>query len=124
MNSVGPQRIPEIVWADVVRQKVTLYRTSDNRPVCPVCGRLWAVGGEHAWHDTPQRTAEGLVVVMPSWAICIECGTEFGSDDAPAEGETLEDAWAQLRQRWLERVGRNPTALRQLSENLGLGPME
>ena len=78
---------------------VRLRRTSDGRPICPVCGMVWPAGADPAWEVTGERTPAGVPTVTPSWGICPGCGTEFGLDDEWGPGETLEAAWAALRER-------------------------
>lgn len=109
-----------IYWAEPVKQSIKLRTNLTGQPVCPVCGTAWDVGAEHAWCVTGQVTRDGSAVVVASYSICPVCNTEFGNDDIPSEGETLEQSWAWLRGQWLERVGRTPDILDQLRTNLGL----
>ena len=76
---------------------VRLLRTAGGRPICPVCGMVWATGAESAWVETGERTPAGVAIVTPSWGICPGCWTQFGLDDDPEPGGTLESAWAALR---------------------------
>jgi hypothetical protein len=113
--------IVEEVVADAINGDVVRLRsTSDGRPICPVCGCVWSSGAEHAWDKTGSTIEGGLPVVGPSGGICPCCKTEFGNDDAPDPGETLEMSWAVLRERWLQKTGRNAAALEQVREHLGL----
>ena len=114
-------RLERTYWAEHAKKPLKLVWTPDGQAICPVCGVAWGSGAGHAWVETEQRTAEGLTVVTPSYWICPVCNTEFGNDDMPAEGETLEESWAWLRDRWLERVGRSPDVLERLRKNLGVG---
>jgi hypothetical protein len=110
----------DVYWADLAKCRVSLRSTAEGEPICPVCGAIWAAGAEHAWHLTNETTDDGLVVVMPSWSICMQCETEFGNDDIPEEGQTLDQSWALLRAKWLARSSRTPEALAQLRTNLHL----
>lgn len=116
-----PPRV-EAARAATTGDLVHLRTASDGSPICPVCGCVWPHGAGHAWGGTGEMAAHGLTIVGPSWDTCPCCKTEFGNDDVPDEGETLEQSWAVLRTRWLERVGRAPDVLAQLRHNLELNP--
>lgn len=112
--------VEEVVASAITGDVVRLRRTSDGRPICPVCGCVWRSGAEHAWDKTGSTTEGGLPVVDPSWEMCPCCKTEFGNDDAHGPDETLESSWAFLRERWLEKTGRSAAALEQVRDHLGL----
>jgi hypothetical protein len=86
-------------------EPVRLRRTPDGRPLCPVCDVAWPSGAETAWRATGDRTPAGVLTVVPSWSICPGCSTQFGLDDGYDAGsdESLESAWAALRNRWQRR---------------------
>ena len=97
-----------------------LRTTPDGKPVCPVCGCVWPNGAEAAWSETGEAFPDGVAIVAPSWDICPCCHTEFGNEDVPDHGNSLDHVWAVLRQKWLQHVGRSADALRQVRENLGV----
>jgi hypothetical protein len=107
-------------WADLANCRVVLRTTSAGAPVCPVCGAISPPGSEAAWHDSGQKTRDGMTIVAPSYGVCPTCHTEYGNDDMPAPSQTLDQRWGVLRERWWEQNGRSPVALAQLRENLGL----
>jgi hypothetical protein len=107
----------EVSEAALTGDPVHLRTTPDGSPICPVCGSIFEVGAESAWTKTGEFTARGLPIVRPSWGICPCCHTEFGNDDTPNPGETLEAVWAELRQKWLQQAPNKSDALKQLREN-------
>jgi hypothetical protein len=54
-----------------------------------------------------------------SFDICPNCKTQYGVDDH-SEEHNVTDMWRGLRTEWLDKVGWDADALRQLKENLGL----
>ena len=76
----------------------TLRTTADGRPICPVCDMVGMSGSpEGAREKTGEFDSRGLPTVTPSWDICPGCGTQFGLDDTPEPGESLDEVWAALR---------------------------
>ncbi len=112
--------VEERVVSAFTGETAHLRRTSDGCPICPVCGCVWSPGADHAWDYSGSKTEEGLPLVGPSGGICPCCITEFGNDDVPEPGETLDEVWADLRERWLQKRGRDAAAMEQVRDNLGL----
>jgi hypothetical protein len=74
---------------------------TDKEFTCPVCG--YAGLSEPAWDQG-----------VPSYEICDCCGTEFGYEDAAADGdvpymhERLRENWARAGYPWTSAAGDPP----------------
>lgn len=120
---INDSRLPvveELSAVYLTGEIVRLRWTADGCPICPVCGLVFHAQGEASWRKSGQFTEGGLPIVQPTWGICPDCNTEFGEDDVPARGESLELAWANLRREWLAKVGGNAEVLARIRLHLGL----
>jgi hypothetical protein len=120
MSSSREAVLEEMAASAITGEVVCLRRTSDGRPICPVCGYAWPLGVEHAWVKKDSANGGGWPIAYPSWDICPCSKTQFGDDDAHGPEDTLESTWAFLREQWLQETGRSAAALKQVRDHLGL----
>lgn len=97
---------------------IELRFTRDGLNVCPVCGFI--EGGYPAYSDECYSVDKsgkpfGEPSTCGSCEMCSCCETEYGLDDFPdSKVTTVKGKWEELRQKWLEKVGKTKEVIEQL----------
>jgi rubredoxin len=102
---------------------IQIRETPDGTFVCPVCGFIGEEEPPWWWcqsrQDRNQPWSEEFVAA--SFNTCSCCGTQFGDTDYTDsdEKDAQKKKWEELRDKWLDKMGRSESSLKQL-KNLGL----
>lgn len=107
------------------REIIEIRHAPDGGTICPVCGAL-GYADEPSYAGAPgseEASRTGTPPpAYPSFNICPTCNTQYGVDDYvdALEGVSIPQRWAELRRRWLAKIGWRPEALQQLRDNLDI----
>jgi len=99
-----------------------LRELDDGTWACPICGEPWYQFPPY-WPNDGELGPIHSVSSTETGEVCPGCEVEFGVDEGVAPYAPIgfqKEQWSLRRIEWLDRVGWNKDALRQLCENLGI----